>query len=113
MRFEKRVWQKCRLIPKGKVSSYKELAKALKTKAYRAVGNALKKNPYGAWQTKGKSCRRQRCFVPCHRVICSDGSLGGYQGKLNSKKKIQLLKKEGIKIKNKKIADFEKKFFRF
>ncbi len=55
--------------------------------AYRAVGNALKKNPFSP-------------KVPCHRVVCSDGSLGGFMGKMNSKEKIRLLKKEGIVIRN-------------
>jgi len=100
MRFNEKVWQKCRLIPKGKVSTYKEIAKSLKTKAYRTIGNALKKNPYAP-------------KVPCHRVVNSDGSLGGYKGRLNSMEKIRLLRKEGIKITNGKIIDFRKKIYEF
>ncbi len=100
MGFEEIVWEKCKKIPKGRVTTYKEIANALKTKACRAVGNALKKNPYAP-------------TIPCHRVVCSDGSLGGYQGKSNSKKKIRLLKKEGIKVKNGKILDFNRKLFKF
>ena len=100
MSFEEKVWKKCKEIPKGKVSTYKEIAKALGVRAYRAVGNALRRNPFSP-------------SVPCHRVVCSDGSLGGYKGKMNSKKKIELLRKEGIIIEKGKIKEFEKKMFRF
>jgi len=99
MNFNQKVLNLTRKIPKGKVSTYKEIAKALNTKAYRAVGTALRKNPYAP-------------TVPCHRIINSNGSIGSYKGKKNSKEKIKLLKKEGIKIKNNKIIDFEKKLFR-
>ena len=75
-------------MPKGKVTTYKALARRLNTKAYRAVGNAMKKNPYSP-------------KVPCHRVINSNGNLEGYAHGL--KKKIQILKIEGVKIKNNKI----------
>jgi methylated-DNA-[protein]-cysteine S-methyltransferase len=63
MRFEEKVWHKCKRIPKGKVSTYKEIAKALKTKAYRAVGNALRKNPYGAWDSKRRKRLRRKNFL--------------------------------------------------
>ena len=63
-------------------------------------------------------------IIPCHRVVCSDGSLGAYKGKKNSivpnsssiartKEKIRLLRNEGIKVKNNKIIDFGKKLFKF
>lgn len=98
--FKTKVYNLLKKVPKGKITTYKAIAKKLNTKAYRAVGQALKQNP----------CAQK---IPCHRVVKSDGSLGGYQGKLNSKKKIQLLKKEGIIIKNNKIKDFKKKLFTF
>jgi methylated-DNA-[protein]-cysteine S-methyltransferase len=98
MSFQDKILQKCKLIPKGKVSTYKEIAKAIKTKAYRAVGTALKNN-------------KDLIIVPCHRVVNSDGKVSSYKGKKNSREKIKLLKKEGIKIKNNKIVDFEKKLF--
>jgi methylated-DNA-[protein]-cysteine S-methyltransferase len=102
MDFNQRVWNVCKRIPKGKISTYKEIAKSLNTKAYRAVGNALNKNPHGAWGwVGGKGCRRQRCLVPCHRVINSDGKVGGFAS--GSKKKIAILRKEGIEIRNNKI----------
>lgn len=78
--FQKRVYQVVKKIPKGKVVTYKEVAKAIgKPRACRAVGNALNKNT--------------DLNVPCHRVIRSDGSLGGYRK--GARKKIELLKKEG------------------
>ena len=96
--FNKRCYQKLALIPKGMISTYAEIAKSLNSKAYRAVGNAMGNNPHPI-------------SVPCHRIIRSDGLLGGYALGIN--KKIQLLKKEGIKIKNNKVVDFESKLFRF
>ena len=94
-------FEKCysllRKVPKGKVTTYKELAQALHTRAYRAVGNAMNKNPYAP-------------HVPCHRVVASDGKLGGYAFGL--KKKIEMLRKEGVNVKNDKIVDFEKVLFR-
>ena len=96
--FNKRCYQKLVLIPKGMISTYTEIAKSLDSNAYRAVGNAMAKNPHPV-------------AVPCHRIIKSDGTLGGYA--LGISKKIQLLKKEGIKIKNNKVVDFESKLFRF
>ncbi len=99
MNFNQKVWKLTKKIPKGKVTTYKEIGKALKTKAYRAIGSALKKNPYAP-------------KVPCHRVVNSNGLTGAYKGKKNSKEKIKLLKKEGIKIKNNKI-DLRKIIFKF
>ena len=83
--FNERCYALLRSVPRGKVTTYKALAEALGTHAYRAVGNAMNKNPYAP-------------RVPCHRVIASDGSLGGFASGV--KKKITLLKKEGIEIKN-------------
>ena len=97
MNFNKRVWNICKKIPKGKVSTYKEIAEALKTKAYRAVGNALNNNPYAP-------------KVPCHRVINSNGNIGGFAKGIKSK--IKLLEKEGIKIKNNKVIDFKKVLYK-
>ncbi|MBR9700174.1 MGMT family protein [Candidatus Woesearchaeota archaeon] len=97
MKFEEKVWKICKKIPKGKVSTYKEIAKALDTKAYRAVGQALSRNPYAP-------------TVPCHRVVCSDGRVGGYQGKKSSQKKIEMLKKEGVLVSKGKIKHFKALF---
>ncbi len=70
-------------VPKGKVTTYKEIAIALNTKAYQAVGNAMNKNPYAP-------------EVPCHRVVNQDGKVGKYAH--GTEKKIEMLEQEGIKI---------------
>lgn len=84
--FEEKVYAITKKIPRGKTMTYGEIAKILKSSP-RAVGQALKKNPYAP-------------IVPCHRVIKSDGTLGGFNGKMNSKKKIRLLKSEGVIFKD-------------
>ena len=82
--FQLKVWNYLRKIPKGKVKTYLEVAKAIrKPKSFRAVANAVGKNPYPPQ-------------IPCHRVVRSDGSIGGYSGKGGIKKKIKLLKSENI-----------------
>ncbi len=109
MRFDQRVWKLCKRIPKGQVSTYGELARALGTKAYRAVGNALNRNPYSAWGRAGGRPSPSD-LVPCHRVVNSDGRVGGFA--LGTKKKIALLKKEGIIIDEEKI-DLDRYMFSF
>src|SRR3989338_8076969 len=105
-KFQNKVYELCKKVPKGKVTTYKAIAEAMGTKAYRAVGQALNKNPYGAWgRAGGKSFRRKRGVVPCHRVVNSQGHLHGFASGL--RKKAALLKDEGIKIKNNKIEDKE------
>ena len=75
-----------RKIPRGSVKTYAQVAKAIgKPLAVRAVANAIGKNPYAP-------------KIPCHRVIRSDGSLGGYSGKGGVKTKRFLLQKEGITL---------------
>ena len=98
MKFNEKVYKLCKKIPKGKVSTYKLVAEALNTKAYRAVGNALNKNPYSP-------------VVPCHRIVNSQGYLHGFAFGLNNKR--ILLEREGIKIKNNKVIDFKEVLFRF
>ncbi len=105
MKFNEKAWVLCRKVPKGRVTTYKEIAEALGTKAYRAVGNAMNRNPYGMLKCKGRK------MVPCHRVVDSDGSLTGFAHGL--KKKAELLREEGILVKNNRIIDFEKVFYRF
>ena len=95
--FNEKCYELLKKVPKGKVTTYKALARALKSKAYRAVGNAMNKNPYAPQ-------------VPCHRVINSDGKLGGFASGL--KNKISMLKAEGIEIKNNQI-DLNKYLFTF
>lgn len=80
-KFQKQVYQVVKKIPKGKVMTYKEVAKAIgKPSAFRAVGNVLNKNIDPT--------------IPCHRVIRSDGTPGGYRK--GTKKKIELLKNEKV-----------------
>jgi methylated-DNA-[protein]-cysteine S-methyltransferase len=86
--FSERCYEVLKKVPKGKVTTYKEIAHALNSKAYRAVGTAMNKNPYAP-------------KVPCHRVVNSDGKIGKYAWGTN--KKIKMLKEEGVEIKNNKI----------
>ncbi|MBT5216828.1 MAG: MGMT family protein [Gammaproteobacteria bacterium] len=73
-----------KLIPKGETRSYKDIANAIgRPNAYRAVANACGKNPYPI-------------VIPCHRVIASDGSIGGYTGNGGIKTKKKLLQQEGV-----------------
>lgn len=97
--FNQMVWAALKLIPRGRVATYKEIAKFIgRPKAARSVGAACGKNPNAP-------------AAPCHRVVKSDGSLGGYSGGVN--KKIYLLKKEGLKIVKGKIENFKEKRFEF
>ena len=80
-------------IPSGKVITYQGLAKLVGTKAYRAVGTAMAKNPLAP-------------EVPCHRVIRSDGKIGNYA--FGKDKKIKMLKKEGISIEEGVVKNLEK-----
>ena len=84
--FQKKVYEIVKKVPKGKTTTYKAIALQLNSSP-RAVGQALKVNPYAP-------------IVPCHRVIMSNGKIGGYNGNSpkNIKKKIQMLKEEGIKF---------------
>ena len=84
--FQLKVWSYLRKRPRGNLTTYTQVAKAIgKPRAVRAVANAIGKNPYAP-------------KIPCHRVIRSDGSLGGYSGKGGIKTKRFLLKKEGVTL---------------
>mgnify|MGYP001565177306 FL=1 len=84
MTFAEKVWAATQRIPKGKVATYKDIARAIGApRAFRAVGNALNKNP-------------DTHRTPCHRVVRSDGSVGGYAS--GAKKKIAWLKSEEVRI---------------
>ena len=85
-KFQLKVWAYLRKIPRGSLKTYSQVAKAIgKPRAVRAVANAIGKNPLAP-------------KIPCHRVIRSDGSLGGYSGKGGIKTKRFLLKKEGVTL---------------
>ena len=95
--FSQKFYKLLRKVPRGKVTTYKEIARVLKTKAYRAVGNAMNKNPYAPG-------------VACHRVVKSSGEVGGFAS--GTRKKISMLRKEGIKIVNGNI-DLKKYLYKF
>lgn len=96
--FEAVVYAACRKIPRGRLSTYTEISKFIgKPKSARAVGNALNKNPFAP-------------KVPCHRVVRSDGTVGGFTS--GEKEKIKILRQEKIAIKNGRVADFPEVFWR-
>ena len=85
-KFQQKVWNYLKTIPKGTVKTYKQVAIAIKRpKSARAVANACGKNPYAP-------------KIPCHRVIRSDGGLGGYSGRGGIKTKLRLLRSEKVNI---------------
>lgn len=103
--FNQKIYSLLKKVPKGKVTTYRALAEAAGTKAYRAVGQAMRCNPHAP-------------IVPCHRVVKSDGNVGGFSGSINPnskevKRKIKLLRSEGVEVKGNKIVDFEKVLFNF
>ena len=84
MTFAEQVYRALWRIPRGRVATYRDIARAIgRPRAYRAVGNALNKNPHAP-------------AVPCHRVVASDGRLGGYAG--GPKQKTVILKREGVPV---------------
>ena len=98
--FNQKIYNLLKKVPKGKVTTYRILAEAIGTKAYRAVGQSMKNNPFAP-------------EVPCHRVVASDGNIGGFSREINPnskevKKKINMLRKEGVKIRNNRIVEFKK-----
>ena len=85
-KFQLQVWNYLKEIPKGSVKTYKQVAIAInKPKSARAVANACAKNPYAP-------------NIPCHRVIRSDGGLGGYSGRGGVHEKLKLLRSEKVNI---------------
>lgn len=98
MKLEHKVYKKLLEVPKGKVTTYSELAKSVGLKnGQRVIGRIMNKNPFPV-------------VIPCHRVILSNGKIGGYAW--GEKVKTNMLSKEGIKIKNGKIIDRDK-IYRF
>ena len=96
--FNQRCYELLNKIPRGKVTTYKEMANALGTRAWRAVGSAMAKNV-------------NLISTPCHRVVRSDGSVGQYA--LGTEKKSELLNSEGVEILDNKVANLEKYLFHF
>ncbi len=99
MNLEQKIYKKLLEVPKGQITTYGELAKAVGLKnGQRVVGKIMNKNPYPV-------------IIPCHRVVMSTGKIGGYAFGENIK--IKLLNDEGIQIKNGKIMDLENRVYRF
>ena len=102
-RLAQKTYELLKKVPKGRVTTYKALGNALGTRGYRAIGQILRKNPYAP-------------AVPCHRVVASDGTIGGFMGKTTGteiQKKIKMLENEGVVVRNKRILAFEKLLFPF
>lgn len=101
--FSDRVYDLLRKVPKGRVTTYKEIAHALGSKAYRGVGQAMRKNPYAP-------------EVPCHRVVAASGRIGGFRGDTSGmaiRDKINMLKNEGIAFEGNKVKNFNEVLYRF
>ena len=96
-KFQSECYEALKKVPKGKVITYAGLARMVgRPKAHRAVGSAMNKNPYAPQ-------------VPCHRVVKSNGDLGGFATDI--KVKIKRLQKEGIVVSDNKIVDFQSTLF--
>ena len=95
--FAERCYAVLRAVPAGKVTTYAEIARAVGSRGYRAVGMAMNRNPYAP-------------AVPCHRVVMSNGALGGFAN--GEKKKAALLKQEGVSVRNGRVLNFEDHFFK-
>jgi len=96
-----RVYDLLRQVPAGRVTTYGALAKAAGVpKAPRLVGAIMRGNPNAP-------------MVPCHRVVRSDGAIGGYSGSAeeNIRKKVSMLESEGVRVKDGKVQDFQKVLF--
>lgn len=96
--FQQAVYDLISAVPRGKVTTYKDVAHRLGTGSYRAVGQALRCNPYAP-------------TVPCHRVVAADGSIGGFNGTRagpDIMRKIALLQQEGVRVEQGRVRDFER-----
>ena len=99
MNLEQHVYKKLMNVPKGHVTTYGDLAKAVGLKnGQRIIGKIMNKNPYPV-------------LIPCHRVVMSTGKIGGYA--YGEDVKTKMLSNEGVQIKNGRIENFNKKLFVF
>ena len=99
MNLDQKIYKKLLEVPKGQITTYGELAKAVGLKnGQRIIGKIMNKNPYPV-------------IIPCHRVVMSTGKIGGYA--YGEQIKINLLNDEGIQIKNGKILDLKNRIYRF
>ena len=99
MKLEDKVYKKLLEVPSGKIITYGELARSVGLKnGQRKIGQIMKNNSFPV-------------IIPCHRVVKSDGTIGGYA--FGIERKANMLSKEGIKISRGKILDFENRIFSF
>jgi|TARA_B100000809_G_scaffold39795_1_gene34785 methylated-DNA-[protein]-cysteine S-methyltransferase len=99
MNLEHKVYKKLLDVPKGQITTYGDLAKAVGLKnGQRIIGKIMNKNPYPV-------------LVPCHRVVMSTGKIGGYA--YGEHVKTKMLSDEGMEIINGSIENFDKKLFKF
>ena len=96
--FDTRCYELLAQIPEGKVTTYQEMARALNTRAWRAVGSAMARN-------------QNLITVPCHRVVRSNGEVGQYA--LGTNRKAELLQHEGVSISNNKVVNLNEYIHRF
>ena len=102
MSLAEKVYLKLREVPRGKVTTYKWLAEVAGSKGYQAIGQILKRNPDAP-------------RTPCHRVVSSNGKIGGFWGEMSGKRieeKIRMLEQEGVEVK-KGVIDLEQYGFDF
>jgi methylated-DNA-[protein]-cysteine S-methyltransferase len=99
LKIKEKIYKRLLQVPSGKITTYKELAVSVGLEnGQRHIGQIMKKNPFPV-------------IIPCHRVVKSNHDIGGYAFGTHIKK--NMLIKEGVCIKNKKIQNFETYFFRF
>jgi O-6-methylguanine DNA methyltransferase len=98
--FEQQVWNAIALIPRGRVTTYGEIARFIGTRAVRAVGTAVGKNPYAP-------------AVPCHRVVRASGEVGLYSAPGGVAAKIARLQREGVEVAEGYVVDFARVLWRF
>jgi len=99
LNLEQKIYKKLLEVPKGQITTYGELSKAVGLiNGQRYIGKIMNKNPYPV-------------IIPCHRVVMSNGKIGGYA--YGEHVKTKLLNDEGIQIKNGKIIDLKSRIYRF
>lgn len=108
---QQKIYSLLQRVPKGRVTTYKELAVAIGTKAYRLVGRYMGENPYPYM-----TCSDLKTRIPCHRVVSSNGTIGGFMGSSTGnhiKQKIAMLRSEGVRIQANKVQDFARILYTF
>lgn len=108
---QKQIYARLKTVPAGRVTTYKELARAVGSTAYRAIGQCMRNNPYPYM-----SCDIPSLRVPCHRVVASNGTIGGFMGKTAGaeiEQKISMLKSEGVGVVDNRIQKFKTALYIF